>query len=105
MFPSHDQERKFSSTVERMLARHAKEEQNIELIIERQEEYKKALNSMAASEHGELVIKTLIKACGVFTADQGNDAASLIRQGERRNIYLQCIRPFLTPELRNKVEN
>ena len=68
------------------------------------EEYKQALNSMAASEHGKLVLQTLISACGVFTPDRGADVAALIRQSERRNVYLEVIRPFLETELKQEIE-
>lgn len=71
---------------------------------EQVEEYKKALNSMASSEHGALVFKTLINACGVFAPDKGTDVASLIRQSERRNVYLECIRPLLEPSIRQELE-
>lgn len=68
------------------------------------EEYKNALNTIAASEHGKLVFQILIKACGVFTPDRGTDVAALIRQSERRNVYLELIRPLLEPSIRQELE-
>ena len=93
-----------NDTVEKLLkAREARDKQEA-VILENQEEYKKALNSVIGTPNGALVFKTLIKACGVFAPDRGTDVASLIRQSEKRNVYLEFVRPYLTPELKQEVE-
>lgn len=68
------------------------------------EDYKHALNSIAASENGQLVFKTLIKVLGVFNPERGGDLAALIRTSEKKNVYLELIRPHLEPEIRQELE-
>jgi len=92
------------STAEKLQMQREKAKEFGDIAAEEVETYKKALNSMAASEHGKIVLKTLIKACGVFSPDRGGDVSALIRQSERRNVYLEVIRPFINPELRQELE-
>lgn len=68
------------------------------------EEYKKALNGIVASPFGQFVFKEFVKALGVFTPKSGRDGVALIEDAARRNFYLQCIRPYLEPELRQIIE-
>ena len=73
-----------------------------ERIIENKKDYQKALNDMAASPSGALVLRTLIKACGVFTPKKGIDGVTLIETNTLRNLYLEFIRPYLEPQ--NKID-
>ena len=92
------------STAEKLMMARAERERQEALIIENQKEYAKALNDMAASQSGKLVLQTLIKACGVFTAKDGVDGVSLIENNARRNLYLRYIRPYLEPTNKQELE-
>lgn len=73
--------------------------------IEQADDYKMALNAITASENGKLVFKTLIKALGVHSPERGGDLAALIRISEKKNVYLDLIRPFLETSIRQEIEN
>lgn len=94
-----------TNTVSKLMADREKRSQQEELAIENMGEYKKALNGVASTPNGQLMLKTLIKACGVFTVSKESDAISLIRHNERRNVYLQYVRPFLEPDVKKELEN
>lgn len=94
-----------SNTVSKILQQREKKEESYVIAKERQDEYKKALNGVASTPNGEILLKTLIKASGIHTPDKGSDVSTLIRMGERRNFYLTFIRPYLEPKLRKELEN
>lgn len=97
-------EDKPSNTVSNILDRRDKQSEQEEIIKERQEEYKKAINSVAATPNGKLVFDILIKASGVYEPVNTADARSLLRANDR-NFYLKFIRPYLEPQLRKELEN
>lgn len=97
-------DKKPKSTVDKLKLHREQAKVLGDLASEQVDEYKRALNSMAASEHGALVLKILINGLGVFSPDRGTDVAALIRQSERRNVYLELIRPFLEPNLKQELE-
>ena len=94
-----------TNTVDKLIASREAREKQEAVIIENIKEYKKALNDMAASPSGELVLKTLIKVCGAYAPNGNLDAVSLIRANAKSDIYLEFIRPFLEPELKQKIES
>ena len=87
---SDDEKRKKSqmTTVDKLKAQRDERKRLEELVIENQKDYQKALNDMAASPSGSLVLKTLIKACGVFDPKNGVDGVALIENNAKRNLYL-----------------
>lgn len=93
-----------TNTVEKIIARRKEEDRLRDLAIENEAEYKKALNGMAASPNGKLVLKTLIKACGVFDPKEGTDGVALIENNAKRNLYLRFIRPYLEPQMKQELE-
>lgn len=77
-----------------------------ELIAEEnKEEWAKAANRVFASPDGQLFIKYLLRASGVFRVDTTRDMTKMLEDRGARNVYLGLIRPYLTPELRTQVEN
>lgn len=74
-------------------------------IIENQEDYALALNGLAVTPNGKHFLKTLIKACHVFTPKSGLDGVALIETNTKRNLYLEFIRPYLEPAIRKDLEN
>lgn len=100
-----ENKKKPSTTAERLLAQQAEREESEVIARERLEEYKKALNSVAASPHGEIVLKTFIKALGVFSVKPNRDGVALVADKALREFYLSLIRPHLDPEIRRNLEN
>lgn len=93
-----------ASTAERLIAQRMERERLEEVAIENEKEYKSALNGMAASRNGELFLKTLIKATGIFKDPQVLNPAGLIEDKGMRKVYLRLIRPYLDPSIRAKIE-
>lgn len=91
------------STAERILKQREERELNEALGVEGLEDYKTALNGMAASPYGRVVLQTIINASGVFEPINTGDAKSLLRANDR-NLYLKFIRPFLKEEVRKDLE-
>ena len=97
-------DRKSTNTVDKLQKQREQAKILGDVASEQVDEYKKALNSIAASEHGEFVLKTLINALGVFKPERGSDLAALIRISERKNVYLELMRPFLETNIRQEIE-
>lgn len=93
-----------NNTVDRLLKQRQELENKEKAIIENITEYQKALNSIAGSDNGKLVFRTLIKALDVFTPKEGVDGVALIEVNTKRNFYLKMIRPHLYPEIKQELE-
>jgi len=104
MQQSTNKEEQFNSTVERLMARESKKTLSKQEITEKTEQYRFALNSIAASENGHFLLKTWLQACGIFAINTSKDAAELVKQETLRNFYLLFIREHLDADLRSKLE-
>lgn len=93
-----------NSIVDKVLQDREKRAEQEAIVIENAQEYAKALNGVACTPNGKLVLRTLIKAGGIFTPSSPVDVSTLIRNNERRNVYLQFIRPYLDPDVRQVLE-
>lgn len=100
-----DSKKKATTTAEKLLEQQAERENSEAIAKERREEYKKALNGVAATPNGELVLKTLIKAFGVFAVKPNRDGMALVADKALRDFYLTFIRPYLDEDLRRELEN
>lgn len=92
------------STAEKLLAQRENNAAQNEIVKENMVIYAKALNAVAATPNGEAVLKTMVKALEVFTAKSGRDGVALIEVNTKRNFYFEFIRPYLEPQLRQKIE-
>jgi hypothetical protein len=92
------------STAEKLLARRLEEEHKKKIAIEDMQEYSKALNIVAATPAGELVLKTFIRALGVFNAEPCKDAAALVAEKANRDFYFTFVRQHLDKTLRQNIE-
>lgn len=99
-----EEKEKLRNTVDKLRESRALRDQQEVLKKEQEADYAKALNDMAASPSGRLVLRTLIRACGVFTPKEGVDGVSLIENNARRNLYLRYIRPYLEPVNKQELE-
>lgn len=93
------------STAEKLIAQQLDKERQKEIAIENLEEYRKALNGVAATPNGQLVFKTFIKAFGVFAVRPSRTDVALVEHKALREFYLTLIRPHLDTDLRQTLEN
>lgn len=92
------------TTAEKLIASRVKNKEQKEKVIENMEEFKKALNGVAASPNGNYVLKIFIKALGVFAVKPNCDGMSLVKDKALREFYLSFIRPYLDDEIRQDLE-
>jgi len=92
------------SKVMDLLKKMQREKDQQEVIVENQEDYKRALNRIAKSKDGQHVIKLLMKFCGVYSVSNHNDVIRMAEERARRSVYLAMIRPYLTPTIRAEIE-
>ena len=92
-------------TIDKLLSSREDRERQEAIIIENALEFQKALNGVASTPNGELVLKTLIKASGVFSSKGKLDGVALIRASDKSDFYLDFIRPYLEPNIRKELEN
>lgn len=101
----HDEDNRPRSTADKLLAQREERKDHIDVAIENREEYKKALNAIAASPSGEYVFKYMIKALGVFAVKPNRDGVALVGDKALRDFYLTMIRPYLDADIRHKLED
>lgn len=92
------------SIVEKLLNERQEQDRFREIVGERLEEYKLALNGVASTPNGQHFLKFLVRYCGVFSYQSKLDPAKLVEEQGMRRIYLEGIRPHLAPENREAVE-
>lgn len=93
-----------NSIVDALLQHHEKQKQQEEVVIERIEDYKLALDRIFDSSDGQLFAKYLLKYTGVFH-DKPLNPAQLLEDKGRRGVYLKLIRPYLSKDVISKIEN
>lgn len=103
MSDNNDEERVLS-TAEKMQAMRDERQSHEEKIIENIQAFKGALNAVAATPDGHLVLKTLIKACGVFAVKPNRDGMALVGDKALRDLYLSLFRPHLDANIRQELE-
>lgn len=82
-----------------------KERDHINALTKEQEtELRKAMSRVASSKSGEFMLKTLINYLGVFKVQNTKDGIDLIKQNEKRNVYLEFFRPYIPNEIRKELE-
>lgn len=96
-------EKKPTSTVEKLLREHKQLEKLGAIAKEGEEDYRKALNGVASTENGQIFLRTLIEVGGIFDPIDTSSPHALLKSNER-NTYLRLIRPYLNPEMRRIIE-
>ena len=79
-----------------------KERQKLE--IKNLEEFAKHVNSMFATDSGTLFAKYWLREMGLFTHEPKLDGAALVEDRGAKRFYLQYVRPYLTPEIKQQIE-
>lgn len=104
MSSNNEEKPSYSSTVERLLEEHSKGKLSKEDVAEKTQQYRLALNSIAASENGQFLLKTWLRAFGIFAINQSKDAAALVEERALKNFYLAFVRQHLDDDIRAKLE-
>lgn len=94
-----------SSIIENLMNKHIEEQKRKEIVIERMEDYKTALNRVAATNEGKLLLKYMVRFAGLFSDPPQLNPAQLIEDRGRRAYYLKMIRPYLEKKFRKEIEN
>jgi hypothetical protein len=77
-----------------------------QVVIERVDDYKVALNRIFSSPDGKYFAKYLLKYINLFNDNFDiSNPAKLIEEKARRAVYLKMIRPYLDVEIRKEIEN
>lgn len=93
-----------SDTAARLLEQKRKEAENDARAVALTEEYKSALNDMAHSPAGFMVLRQLVVYTEAMHVPKTLDAARILAHNAKRDVYFTAIRPYLTPDLRAKLE-
>lgn len=93
-----------TSIVQKLLNERQEVERFKDIAGEKYEEYKTALNGMAATPNGQYFLKFLTRYCGVFAFQSKLDPAKMVEENGMRRVYLEAIRPHLTHETRMEIE-
>lgn len=67
-------------------------------------EWKKCVNAVAASEHGALLLKSMLQFSGVLSVPNLGSANQMVTNTIKGSFYLTWIRPYLNPEVRKEIE-
>lgn len=94
-----------SSVVNKVMQERKSKEHEKLLREEQVEEWRKAVNRLAVTDDGKLLIKHVLHATKMFTVDTARDPAAILQNNAKRSLYLQLFREYLTPEVRTQVEN
>jgi hypothetical protein len=81
--------------VKKLSEREEQRKKQQEVVIERADEWKEALNRLLNTDDGKLLAKYLIKFCRVFAPDNSSNQIELVENNGKRKVYLELIRPYL----------
>lgn len=75
-----------------------------EFKIEQIEEWKKAINRLAATSDGQLFIRAMLEFSGYHDDDAVINATKMVEDKGKQAFYKRWIRPYLEKSLRNEIE-
>lgn len=93
------------STAEKLLAARDDRKKSEEVAIERVEEYKAALNKIANTPDGYLVLRAIMRYCGIFAVKPTRDGMGLVSDKALHDFYIMMIRSHLNQQNRQTLEN
>ena len=91
-----------SSTVEVIKKRNEEIKQRQK---EQSEKLSNAFEAVLNSEAGIIVGRYLVSILSVNAVSDENNSAEMVANTIRRNVYISKIRPYLSEDVRNKMEN
>lgn len=90
--------------VQHMLEDALKRKSEREFKINEVDEWKRCVNSVAASDHGKLFIRSMIDFSGVMAPPQLGNANAMVTNTIKGAFYMTWVRPFLEPKVRRELE-
>lgn len=76
-----------------------------EALIEKIEDWKAALNRIASTPDGQLLLGNMFKFAGFFSPESNaGNGVRLVEMEGRRKFYSLYVRPYLEPKLRKEIE-
>lgn len=92
------------STVERILAESLKSKDVDEKVIENEKEYKAALNAVAKTRNGRLVLKYVLRYSKIYSVSTTSDVLKLADERTRKNFWLEMFGRYLDKTNRMEIE-
>mgnify|MGYP000261084490 CR=1 FL=1 len=92
------------STVERILEQQLQARQVDEQVIDNEREYKAALNALAKTKNGRIVLKYLLKACKIYSVSPGNDVIRITEERALKNLWVSMFHRYLDKTNRMEIE-
>lgn len=96
---------KTQSRIEKALNDIDARKQSDETIIEKiEEEWIPAVRSMASTPNGQIFLRMMVKASGLFTPGTVRDTIASVDQKSKQDFYLRHVRPYLDKDIRAEIE-
>lgn len=92
------------STAERLIGDKLSRKEKMTKLIEDHENWKSILNRMAGTGEGEYVLKILFKHADIFSVEDDYNGVMLVKDKAKSEFYRKYVRPYLVPDIRNKIE-
>lgn len=73
-------------------------------LIENKEQFIKDINSMLASDSGQNFAKAWLRHMGIYDNNDDKDGVGLFEARGARRFYLTYVRPYLTIDVKQKIE-
>lgn len=98
------QENNIQSTAERILSARDKALEDDTIKQNELAQWKQSINTIAESEHGQLLFSKMVKFMSLYSDFRGINPATMAEVNGSRAFYLKYIRPYLEETNRQKVE-
>lgn len=96
---------KTQSRIEKALNDLDKRKADDELLIEKiEEEWIPAVRGMASTPNGQVFLRMMVKASGLFTPGTVRDTHASVDQKAKADFYLRHVRPYLDKSIRSEIE-
>lgn len=94
-----------NSVVQKLLEKGLEKNKREEIVIDRIDDYKAALDRIFDSPDGQYFAKYLLRFIGLYADPSALNPAGLIEDKGKRAVYLKMIRPYLSRDVIMKIEN
>ena len=92
------------SRVQGLIDRHKEREEAKEFKIAEVDQWKQCVNSLAASDHGRMFLRSMIQFSGANDPPSIGNPQKMVTNAIKSAFYLTWVRPFLQPDVRKELE-